>query len=515
MVSDSMEMFEKQTSEVDFKDVNLDDELTENGTVRVIKPQLEKTVSMIGGIGLVVGSIIGSGIFLSPKNVLLETGSVGLSLCVWLLCGLIALFGALCYVELGTEIPLSGAEYSYLYDAFKQSILGRILAFLYSWTATLIIRPSAVAIIATIFAEYVSKPFYDDGVVPIWVIKTAAFICIVIITVVNCISVRWAVIMQNVFTAAKLVGVAIIIVIGFIEIGKGNFKNFEKPFEGSEKNIFTISKGFYSGLWAYDGWNTLNFVTEEMHNPSRDMPRTLIISMSIVIICYLLCNVSYILVLGGDQIAKSSTVALDVANAYLGKASVIIPILVGLSCFGAVNGLAFSSGRLVYAAAREGHLPKVLSMVQMKRRTPIPSLIFTAVISIIMLIPNTSQFETLVGLFSFASWLFYGACFVVLLYLRFSRKTMIRPYKVFLPIPVIMVAVSVFLIVFPFLGEWIGCTIALGVILLGIPVYIIFVHVDILKYAPNVFQNCAGSCVSKSQRTFGMEFPTDESFFKT
>ena len=100
MVSDSMEMLEKQDAEADFKDVNLGDESLEN--VKVVKPQLEKTVTVIGGIGLVVGSIIGSGIFLSPKNVLLETGSVGLSLCVWLLCGVIALFGALCYVELGT-----------------------------------------------------------------------------------------------------------------------------------------------------------------------------------------------------------------------------------------------------------------------------------------------------------------------------------------------------------------------------------------------------------------------------
>ena len=150
-----------------------------NSSVNIIQPKLKKTLTVLGGIGLVVGSIIGSGIFLSPKGVLVNTGSVGLSLIVWVLCGFCALFGALCYVELGTAIPKSGAEYAYLFEAFKASPLGGILAFLYAWTATLIIRPSAVAIIAMIFAEYVSKPFYDTGEdIPIWVIQLVAFGCI-------------------------------------------------------------------------------------------------------------------------------------------------------------------------------------------------------------------------------------------------------------------------------------------------------------------------------------------------
>ena len=176
MTSESMEMM-KQSEKEGFNDINLEDNGTNSdGFVKVLKPQLEKTVSMLGGIGLVVGSIIGSGIFLSPSSVLEGTGSVGMSLVIWTLCGLIALFGALSYVELGTEIPLSGAEYSYLYDAFKIKPCGKIVAFLYSWTATLIIRPSAMAIIAMIFAEYVTKPFYEDC--SVWVIKFVAFGCI-------------------------------------------------------------------------------------------------------------------------------------------------------------------------------------------------------------------------------------------------------------------------------------------------------------------------------------------------
>lgn len=181
MSSESIEMMGKpKDDDPGFKDINLeveDEENNDRSLVKVLKPQLEKTLGVFGGVGLVVGSIIGSGIFLSPSSVLQETGSVGMSLVVWTLCGLIALFGALCYVELGTEIPLSGAEYSYLYDAFKFSSFGKVVAFLYSWTATLIIRPSAIAIISMIFAEYVTKPFVSSSDSP-WVIKLVAFGCI-------------------------------------------------------------------------------------------------------------------------------------------------------------------------------------------------------------------------------------------------------------------------------------------------------------------------------------------------
>ena len=144
-------------------------DLTEQFNVK-----LEKNVSVLGGVGLIVGSIIGSGIFLSPSNVLIKSGSIGLSLIVWVLSGLISLLGALCYGELGTSIPRSGAEYAYLLEAF-----GPIPAFLFSWTATLVIRPSAGAIIAMIFAQYVVQPFYKNKeTAPDYIIKLLAFFCI-------------------------------------------------------------------------------------------------------------------------------------------------------------------------------------------------------------------------------------------------------------------------------------------------------------------------------------------------
>ena len=134
---------------------------------------LKKNVTLANGIGLIVGSIIGSGIFISPTSVLTNTGSIGLSLIVWFLCGAISFLGALCYSELGTTIPKSGGEYSYLYDIF-----GPIPAFLFSWTAVLVIRPAAVAGIAVVFGEYAVKPFYEGCDPPVYLIKLLAFVCI-------------------------------------------------------------------------------------------------------------------------------------------------------------------------------------------------------------------------------------------------------------------------------------------------------------------------------------------------
>ena len=137
------------------------------------KVELKKNLSLLNGIGLIVGTIIGAGIFISPAGVLGNTGSVGLSMCVWLACGVIASFGALCYCELGTAIPKAGGEYHYLFASF-----GPIPAFLFSWTAILVIKPSGIAGIAVVFGSYVTKPFYPDCDPPIHLVKLLGFSCI-------------------------------------------------------------------------------------------------------------------------------------------------------------------------------------------------------------------------------------------------------------------------------------------------------------------------------------------------
>lgn len=459
---------------------------------------LKKNVSLLNGIGLIVGTVIGSGIFVSPTSILEESNSIGASLLVWLGCGLIALFGSLCYAELGTFIKKSGGEYAYLMDAF-----GRIPAFLFAWTSVLIIRPASGAIIALTFAEYVAKPFYPDCEAPTHLVKLLACSCLVILTAINCWSVKWATRIQDIFTYAKLLCIVMITIIGFVELGKGKTEHFKDSFKGSTTNIGKIGMAFYLGLWAYDGWNNLNYCTEEMKRPEKDMPRAIGIGISLTTVCYLMVNVAYITVLGKSGILKSDAVAVSVGDLYLGPVSWIVPVFVACSTFGAVNGLLFTSGRLVYVAARDGLMPPLLAMIHVKRFTPLPSLFFTTLISVLMLIPEASSFTSLVDFFSFAAWLFYGGTFAALLWLRRIRPNAERPYKINIVVPVVMFLASIYLVVAPITTDPKGSLIALAIVLVGLPFYWLFV---VSNHAPKCLLNAADMFTALCQRVGSMAF---------
>ncbi|XP_053460595.1 B(0,+)-type amino acid transporter 1 isoform X3 [Nycticebus coucang] len=225
---------------------------------------LQKEVGLVSGICIIVGTIIGSGIFISPKSVLSNTQAVGPCLIIWAVCGVLATLGALCYAELGTMITKSGGEYPYLMEAY-----GPIPAYLFSWTSLIVLKPTSFAIICLTFSEYVCTPFYAGCKPPEVIVKCLAAAAILLIVTVNSLSVRLGSYVQNVFTAAKLVIVAIIIISGFVLLAQGNTKNFENSFEGADVSVGAISLAFYNGLWAYDGWNQLNYITEELRNPYR------------------------------------------------------------------------------------------------------------------------------------------------------------------------------------------------------------------------------------------------------
>ncbi|XP_064868573.1 b(0,+)-type amino acid transporter 1 isoform X2 [Oncorhynchus nerka] len=249
--------------------------------------------------------MIGSGIFISPKGVLLETGAVGPCLCVWAACGVLATLGALCYAELGTMITKSGGEYVYLMEAY-----GSVMAYIYSWSTIMVLQPSAFAIIALSFAEYTSTPFYPGCTPPIVVTKCLAVVCIFLIVSMNCLSVRLANYVQNFFTAAKLLIILVIIVAGIVLLAQGNTENLSNPFEGASTSFGSIGLAFYNGLWAYDGWNQLNFITEELENPNRNLPLAIIIGIPLVTLCYVLVNIAYFSAMTPTELLQSPAVAV-------------------------------------------------------------------------------------------------------------------------------------------------------------------------------------------------------------
>ncbi|XP_025898139.1 B(0,+)-type amino acid transporter 1 [Nothoprocta perdicaria] len=451
----------KDTREEDGQSVQSDEPQTTN---------LQKQVGLISGICMIVGTIIGSGIFISPKSVLANVGSVGPCLTIWAACGVIATLGALCFAELGTMITKSGAEYPYLMEAF-----GPIPAYLFSWTSLLVTKPSSFAIICLSFAEYASAPFYPGCDPPQVVIKCLAAAAIVVITIVNSLSVKLGSYLQNFLTAAKMIIVTVIIVSGIVLLAQGKTDNFKDSFKDSKISISSLSLAFYNGLWAYDGWNQLNYITEELKDPYRNLPLSIIIGIPLVTVCYVLINISYFTVMTSTELLQSQAVAVTFGDRVLYPASWIVPLFVALSTIGSANGTCFTAGRLVYVAGREGHMLKVLSYISVKRLTPAPAIIFYGAIAIIYIIPG--DIETLINYFSFAVWIFYGLTIFALIVMRFTRKELKRPIRIPIVIPVIVTLISLLLVLAPIISapEWayLYCVLFM---LSGLIFYVLFVH---------------------------------------
>ncbi|XP_044730945.1 b(0,+)-type amino acid transporter 1 isoform X2 [Chrysoperla carnea] len=446
------------------------DQLEGPGTIADDPIHLKRRVGLVSGVALIVGTMIGSGIFVSPSGLLVRTGSIGMSFIIWMACGLLSLLGALAYAELGTMNTSSGAEYAYFMDAF-----GAPPAFLFSWVSTLVLKPSQMAIICLSFAKYAVEPFVSECEPPDFIVKIVALLAVVLILFVNCYSVNLATCVQNIFTAAKLVAVLIVIIGGGYKLAEGNTQHLRDPFEGTYYNFGSIATAFYTGLWAYDGWNNLNYVTEEIKNPSRNLPLSIIIGIPLVTICYALINVSYLAVMSPQEMIDSEAVAVTFGNRLLGMMAWLMPLSVTVSTFGSANGTLFAAGRLCFAASREGHLMDILSYVHIRRFTPTPGLMFHSLIAGAMVLYGT--IDSLIDFFSFTAWIFYGGSMLALIVMRYTKPNYPRPYKVPLIIPILVLVISIYLVVAPIVeNPTIEYLYAATFILTGMIFYVPFVH---------------------------------------
>uniref|UniRef100_A0A8C5RLK4 Solute carrier family 7 member 8 n=1 Tax=Laticauda laticaudata TaxID=8630 RepID=A0A8C5RLK4_LATLA len=387
---------------------------------------LKKEIGLLSACGIIVGNIIGSGIFVSPKGVLENAGSVGLALIVWIVTGLITAVGALCYAELGVTIPKSGGDYSYVKDIF-----GGLAGFLRLWIAVLVIYPTNQAVIALTFANYVLQPIFPTCLPPEIGLRLLAGVCLLLLTWVNCASVRWATRVQDIFTTGKLLALALIIIMGIVQICKGEYfwlepKNAFEFFQAPE--VGRVALAFLQGSFAYGGWNFLNYVTEELVDPYKNLPRAIFISIPLVTFVYVFANVAYVTAMSPQELLASNAVAVTFGKKLLGVMAWIMPISVALSTFGGVNGSLFTSSRLFFAGAREGHLPSVLAMIHIQRCTPIPALLFTCLSTLLMLV--TSDIYTLINYVGFINYLFYGVTVAGQIVLRWREPHRSYPIKV-------------------------------------------------------------------------------------
>ncbi|KXJ29071.1 b(0,+)-type amino acid transporter 1 [Exaiptasia diaphana] len=416
---------------------------------------LKRTLGVPGGVALLVGTIIGSGIFATPRWIMMYAGSVGLNLVIWSVCGIFALCGGLCYLELGTLVPKSGGEYVYILEAF-----GSLPAFLYSWLYVMFLKPTAVMILLP-FGAYILEPFFPgcsgrEDLVPL--IKLLAAAALGIITFVNCASVKWAARMQIVFTAAKMIAIVMLIVTGIVRIAQGHTSSFANAFEGSTTSLGLVGFAFYNGLYAYDGWNHLNYFTEEIKQPNRNLPVCIWIGIPLVSISYILVNIGYLAVLSSQELMTSNAVAVTVSDRMYGAMAWTIPVLVACSCFGGANGASFGGGRLLFASAREGHMPSFLAMVHTKNHTPLPAMLF----------------------------------------------------NVWTGIPCFMLLISIYLVVAPFYQSPIESMYCIVATLSGVPVYFVFVY---YKAVPKCIMDRYDKMIARLQTLLDVALPTEQQVF--
>ncbi|XP_039277528.1 Y+L amino acid transporter 2 isoform X2 [Nilaparvata lugens] len=449
---------------------------------------LKAKMSLLNGITVIVGSIIGSGIFVSPTGVLVSTGSVNMALIVWTASGIFSMVGAYCYAELGCMISKSGADYAYIMETF-----GPFLAFMRLWVECMIVRPCSQAIVALTFSIYVLKPFFPDCQPPEESLRLLAVCCILILTFVNCWDVKWATRVQDTFTYAKLLALCIIIGAGVMKLIEGKTQYF--TFENTTYEPTSIALSFYSGLFAYNGWNYLNFIIEELKDPIKNLPRAIAISCTLVTIVYVMTNVAFYTTLSPKEVLQSEAVAVTFANEIFGYLAWTIPVFVAMSTFGAVNGILLTSSRLFYAGACEGQMPEILTMIQIKRLTPTPAVLCIALLSLLYL--TVSDIQALINYVGFATWLSIGVSVLCLPVLRYTQPALKRPIKVNLIFPIVYIVATILVTVVPMIAEpkqtGIGCL----MIFTSVPVYLVFIA---WKSKPIFFQKAVARVTHTLQK---------------
>ncbi|GBP66555.1 Large neutral amino acids transporter small subunit 1 [Eumeta japonica] len=294
-----------------------------------------------------------------------------------------------------------------------------------------------------------------------------------LLTAINCYNVKWVTRVQDTFTLTKILALLVTFFASLWYLYNGHTENLEDMMQGTTKSPENIAVAFYSGLFSYSGWNYLNFVTEELKDPYRNLPRAICISMPVVTVVYTLTNFAYFVVLTNTEILSSLAVAVTFSEKILGFMAWIMPLFVACSTFGSLNGAIYASSRLFFVGARSGHLPSAISLIDVKRLTPVPSLIFMCLVTLLLLLPN--NVESLLVCVTFVESVFILSSITGLLWMRYTRPRAHRPIKVNIMLPIIFFVICTFLVIFPCFSHPLEVGIGIAFIALGVPTYYVFI----------------------------------------
>lgn len=461
------------------------------------KDHLIRGLTLTDTTALVVGTVIGTGVFLKAAVMSQEVGTPMLVLGAWVAAGLLSLAGALTYAELGAMLPEAGGEYVYLRHSY-----GEASAFLFGWQRFIVAGSASIASLGAGFAIFLSsflplnavwaeRQFTFLGQVINWQFgakQIVAVAAILFLTGINCLTVAFGGKVQSLLTVLKLAGIAFVAGGVFFASKTATWANLAASAGanegvGSTTLLSVFGVAMLAALWGYDGWNNMPMAAGEVKNPGRNIPRALIIGMIIVMAIYCLLNLAYFYALPFAEVVTSNSttyrdalpVSAKAAQTFLGEyGGRIVSLVFVISAFGALNGSILSNARVPYAMARDGKFFSKFGVLSEKTSVPIWSLIIQGIWSCVLALSGT--FDQLTDCLLFASWIFYALVTSSVFVLRRKMPNVDRPYKTFgYPIiPIVFVLVAIALIINTLYQRPVESVVGAGLIAIGLPLYFYF-----------------------------------------
>ena len=424
---------------------------------------LSRSLKLPHATALVVGTILGSAVFVQASELTEHVPRIWAVLLAWSVSGVLTLFGALACAELASAFPRTGGVYVFLKETYSP-----LAGFLWGWAMFWVMHSGIIAAMATVFGRYTAffYPLETAG------IRAVAVGAIVVISGLNYVGVKRSSTVQTAFTAGKVLAVALIVLVGFA-VGSRLPDHFQQGTTTAHAAV--TSQGFLlalvAGLFAFGGWHVVTYTAEETVNPERTIPRALVLGITIVTICYVALNAVYFYVLPLDQVERSTRVAADVATTLLGtRGGAAISALVMFSVFGAMTGSILAAPRVYFAMARDGLVFRWMGDIHPRFRTPHRAIALQAVWASVL--ASSGTYRQLFTRVIFTEWIFFAMMAAGIFLLR-RRPGYAPAYRVWgYPwVPAVFVVASAAIVVNRFVSDPVDSAVGLGIVALGIPVY--------------------------------------------
>lgn len=431
--------------------------------------KMKKSISLLHCTAILISVTGHISIFITPTAIFRYSESVGISLLIWLIGGLINMGVCLCFTEMGTIYPKAGGGYAYVLKVF-----GDLPGFMIMFGYIMMICCPFWAFVAYIASLYTLQPILGCRPTELGVKLLAAWILVTLVAL-NCVYMKYITKVQTFLSTTKIIALLIIITGGIIHLIQGETENLENSFPTTAESLEpgNLAMAVFFSIFTYGGWQILCSLMEEVRDPGKDAPRAVCLSFIIIVLKYILTNLAYFIVLSPQQILQTDAIAVIFTDMLYPSLTPVISVLVGVSCVGVLNASIMGHSRILFAGARNGHAPLILGTLHVQFLTPWAAIIFMSAWSLVMLVTGgLTRLMEFIQIFSTILSIFVISA---QLYLRKTQPDIKRPFKANLVMAVAVLAINIILLIFCIIAAPDRIGLGLGVWLTSIPVYLVFV----------------------------------------